>query len=470
MTVPAQEYKGLLKYLLALAPILLTYLLLHTKYYIYYVDDAWFVSENYYFFQTGRIEDFLFRAVDAPDRVLLFGKTYFYVYGAFLDLFGWTKGNAIILSSVFMWLSAGVWWSISRLLGYSRTLSNTIGLSVLILPAFFNAASLTRPDAFVFFLASATFWLFLKRQYFLSGLFLLVSVESHLMGVTGAFFIFAYVLATWRKFFDEGWKLLLHVLLLVLGAIAGACYFYWLHPDFTFDRLFTILSIKKEMNEFKYGFIVKYFTQYYWFRHVWEIPVLFFALYLFVKNRLWKQNAFIPVFFVVMILASLVTSRPNANYMVFIYLGFVFIAAYAFEQTQWLGKMTKVISIVLLVLYGGHFIANHSYDFKRINAETRASLPQDGLPIIGMPDNWFAAMDRPFYPIYHSVRYIPDLGIKEFYLIRNDYISHKSHNYQSFLDWCNENYDVVPIKKFNAYKDESIEIFHCKLKSLNAPQ
>ncbi len=469
MTIPAQEHKDSVRTILALVLILLAYLLLHAKYYLYYVDDAWFVSEAYYFLQTGRTEDFLFRAVDAPDRVLLFGKTYFHVYGAFLNYFGWTKGNALILSSIFIWLSAGVWWSVARLLGFSRIFSNTIALSVLILPAFFNTASLTRPDALVFFLSTATFWLFLKRQYFFSGLLLLVSLESHLMGVTGAFFIFAYVLATWRAFFAERWKLLKHISLFAVGASLGAYYFYLLHPDFTFERLATLLAIKKEMNDFKFGFIIKYFGQYFWYRHLWEIPVLIFVFYLFIKNRLWKQHVFIPVFFVVMVLSSLATSRPNANYMVFVYPAFVFIAVYTFEKMQLLNKVKRIVSILLLVLYGAHFIANRSFNFNRINAETKASLPQDGLPVIGMPDNWFAAMDRPFYPIYHSVKYIPDLGIKEFYLVRNDYISHRSNNYYSFIKWCDEKYDVLPLKKFNAYKDKSVEVFHCKLKSPTLP-
>jgi hypothetical protein len=455
--------------LLSLAIILLAYVLLHMKYYIYYVDDAWFVSENYYYCQTGKIEDVLFRAVDAPDRVLLFGKTYFQVYGNFMEWFGWTKGNAILLSSIFTWLSAWFWWRNAKLLGFSEVFSRTVGLSVLILPAFFNAAMLTRPDAFVFFLSAATFWAFLKKIYPLSGFLLLVSVESHLMGITGAFFILAYVLATWRSFFDEGWKLPLHVLLFLVGAGLGAYYFYWLHPDFTFERLNTILSIKKGMNDFEYGYIVKYFTQHFWYRHVWELPVLFTAIYLFVKNRLWKDNLFIPVFFTVAVLSSFVTSRPNANYMVFIYPAFVFFGIYVFEKTGLLKKLSNIVAVLLLVLYGAHYFAHRTYDFNRIITETKAALPQDGLTVIGMPDNWFAAMDRPFHPIYHSVDYIPELGIKEFYLIRNDYISQRSRNYHDFIAWCHANYEVVPLKKFNAYKDKQIEVFHCKPKQ-NGPQ
>lgn len=464
-TLPTLYNNSVARTALALAAILLAHVLLHMRYYIYYVDDAWFVSETYFFMQTGRIEDVLFRAVDAPDRVLLFGKTYFHVYGAFLNAFGWTKGNAIALSGIFMWLSAGMWWLIGRALGYSAHFSRTVALSVLILPVFFNAAALTRPDAFVFFLCSVTFWLFLKRLYFLSGLLLLVSVESHLMGSTAGFCILAYVLATWRQFLAAGWKMLAFRLVsFLLGMAAGACYFYWLHPDFTFERLFTILSIKREMNGVSFGFIVKYFTQHFWYRHVWELPFIIGAGYLFVKNKLWKQDVFVPVFFGVMVLSSFAMSRPNANYMVFVYPGFLLLAVYTFEKLGLLKKAAHIAAVLLLVLYGAHFIVNRSFDFNRVNAETRAALPQDGLPVIGMPDNWFAAMDRPFFPIYHSVTYIPELGIREFYLVRNDYIGHKSKNYQPFLAWCNEQYEVVPIKQVPAFKGHVAEVFHCKLK------
>lgn len=462
MNLATQLSQDKTKLFISLAAILLTYILLHTKYYIYYVDDAWFVSETFYFLQTGLTEDFLFRAVDAPDRVLLFGKTYFHVYGAFLNQFGWTKGNAILLSSIFIWLSAGMWWLIARALGFSQTFARTAALSVLILPAFFNAASLTRPDALVFFLSSVTFWLFLKRQYFLAGAGLLVSIEGHIMGVTGAFCITAYVLANWRTFLAEGWKLALSVGLFLAGMALGAYYFYWLHPDFTFERLNTILTIKKAMNNFKYGFIAKYFIQHFWYRHVWELPVIIGTIYLFVKNKLWNKNAFIAVFFVVMVLSSYITSRPNYHYMVFVYPAFLFLGIYTFEQLGLLRKMSNIIIALLIVLYGGHFIVNHDFNFKKINAETRASLPQDDLPVIGMPDNWFAAMDRPFYPIYHSVKYIPSLGLKEFYLIRNDYIGHMSKNYDEFLAWCQQHYEIEPVRKFEAAPGKEVEVYHCK--------
>ena len=59
---------------LALAGIILTYILLFTKYYIYYVDDSWFMSRALGYWNLGVTEDFLFRTPDAPDRKLLFEK------------------------------------------------------------------------------------------------------------------------------------------------------------------------------------------------------------------------------------------------------------------------------------------------------------------------------------------------------------------------------------------------------------
>jgi hypothetical protein len=445
----------------ALAAALLVYWLLHQRYYLSYVDDAWCVSQAHFFFDTGKTEDYLFRAPDAPDRVLVFFRTYLYVYGAVLNWLGWTKSNALILSSLFIWLSAAIWFFICRRLKFSATLQALIPVSMLLFPAYFSAAHLARYDALVFFLASLSFLCFLCRRYLLAGVFLVMGMECHPMGVAAAFYILSYVVSDRTAFFADRRKLLRTAALFSAGAALGLGYVWWLHPDLSFERVRITLAIDRSMNNFAFGFIGKYFTDSYWYRHDWELPLILGAVALFIKHRLWKRNAFPAIFLVAMIVCSFTVGRANANYMVFAFPAFSVLMFSTFEELQMLGKVVPAIGVVLAVIYGVHYGLRHDFDFNRITAETRASLVNPSLPVIGMPDNWFAVPEREFYPIYPSVSWIPRLGLKEFYLVRNDYISNESANYHALIATLHQTHDCVSIRHFKAFRDQDVEIFQC---------
>lgn len=445
----------------ALAAAFFLYWLLHQRYYLSYVDDAWCVSQAHFFFDTGKTEDYLFRATDAPDRVLVFFRTYFYVYGAILNWLGWTKSNALVLSSLFIWLSAAVWFFICRRLKFSATLQALIPVSMLLFPAYFSAANLARYDALVFFLSSLSFLCFLSKRYLLSGIFLVIGMECHPMGVAAAFYILAYVISDRTAFFGDRRKPLPVASLFGAGVVLGLCYVWWLHPDLSFGRVRTTLAVDRNMNEFAFGFIAKYFTQVYWYRHVWELPLILGAVALFIKHRLWKRNAFPAIFLVTMIVCSFAIGRANANYMVFAYPAFTVLIFSTFEELEMLGPVVPAIGVVLAVLYGVHYGLHRDFDFNRITAETKASLANPSLPVIGMPDNWFAVPEREFYPIYPSVSWIPSLGLKEFYLVRNDYIGNQSNNYHSLIAALYETHDCVSVRHFKAFKDHDVEVFQC---------
>jgi hypothetical protein len=80
--------------------------------------------------------------------------------------------------------------------------------------------------------------------------------------------------------------------------------------------------------------------------------------------------------------------------------------------------------------------------FQTVIIETRKSLQNPGLPVVGMPDNWFAVPARTFYPIYPSGTNIAPLGLPEFYLIRNDYVADRIRNYKSTVAYIEKNYDL----------------------------
>ena len=82
-----------------------------------------------------------------------------------------------------------------------------------------------------------------------------------------------------------------------------------------------------------------------------------------------------------------------------------------------------------------------------------------------MPDNWYAAKDRDFFPIYPSTRSVKGHKLKECYLIRNDYIGHFSKNYKRLLTFFKKNYTIKEIANFSAGKNKLVKIFHCQIKA-----
>ena len=336
---------------------------------------------------------------------------------------------------------------------------------MLILPAFFSAANVARPDVMALFFASLSLLLFMKRWYLPAAFILLVGLESHLMGLTGGFYILAYFISRW-KFFVESWRNFLGMAIpFLVGLILGMGYYYMLHQDdFSFELMYTILTVKKEMKGPIANYYLRYFIQGFWYRHFWELFFLGFGIYLYVKNKMWKHDSFVYLFPLVMFISSFITSRPNWHYMIFAYPSVLLIACYAYEKAHLFEKMIKVVTIILVILYGAHFYFNHDYHFKSIMKETSKVITRPEVPIVGMPDFWFAKPQQTFYPIYTSVKYIPDLDLPECYLIRSPYISHWSKNYQQNISYFETNYDCEVLKTFIARGEDEIQVEYCKRK------
>jgi hypothetical protein len=233
----------------------------------------------------------------------------------------------------------------------------------------------------------------------------------------------------------------------------------------TLERFLTTLAVNSNMNDFRFGFVVKYFTRSYWYRDVWELPLIGLALFLFIRHRLWQRHGFIAILLVLAIVESFAVSRPNANYMVFAYPAFSLLMFVTFEERRLLRKLLPVIGVALLAVYGSTYALNRGYDFDRVIAETRSTLANERLPVVGMPDNWFAVPEREFYPIYHSVDYIPSLGLKDFYLVRNDDLSDQSNNYYSLIDTLTKTHSCAPVRSFTAYNDQAVDVFRCVARS-----
>jgi hypothetical protein len=206
-----------------------------------------------------------------------------------------------------------LWFLIDRRLNLSRQLQTLLALFVLAFPRLLQHCEPARPDAVVFFLSSLTFLLFLERHYFLAGL-ALISLECHLMGISGLFYILAYVVFERARSLSDKRESFRSLALFLAGSVLGALYYYALHrADFSFARLQTILALKKERDGFKLGFIVKYFVPAFLVQARLGAASRCRGRRAFSQAHAWREHTFATVVFPVMIAASYVASRPNAN-------------------------------------------------------------------------------------------------------------------------------------------------------------
>jgi hypothetical protein len=56
------------------------------------------------------------------------------------------------------------------------------------------------------------------------------------------------------------------------------------------------------------------------------------------------------------------------------------------------------------------------------------------------------------------------LGLKDFYLVTNDYIGDQSNNYHPLIAALHETHNCVPIHHFKAFSDQDVDVFQCSEK------
>ncbi|MCB0327757.1 MAG: hypothetical protein KDD52_09095 [Bdellovibrionales bacterium] len=435
---------------------------MHDTFYLYHVDNAWEVAKTYYYIKLGITEDVLFRSIDAPDRIQLFCKGFYFLLGNTLELFGWTKSNALWFSSFFLWLTSLVWFFILRSLHFSKKVAGTFSFLMLLYPAFFSAAHLARADTLALCAASFGFLLFIHRRYILACFVVMVAFEFHVMGSIGAFYILAFVLDQ-RKYFFSKKNLALKVLTqCLIGVLLGSIYYYIMHMDvLSFELLHTILSIKKQMPNPLKNYLISYFIHDRWFVHIFEFFVIVVSIRFFIFRKLYQNNSFVGTFMLVLIVSSFITQRPNKHYMVFAFPAFLLAIVYTFESMKRTKELVATSLVLIFSVNAYLYIQNRNYDFEKLTKEIQLHTPKKNQVIVGMPDNWFGAVGREFYPIYHSVTYLYDLDFPEIYLIKNDYISRHSKNYKPLVSYYLTHYNCRPTHQIDAGENRNVEIFDC---------
>ena len=207
-----------------------------------------------------------------------------------------------------------------------------------------------------------------------------------------------------------------------------------------------------------------------------------------MKNKLYRQDVFVWIFLVTLLISTYITGRPNRNYMVYLYPAFLILMFYTFERLGRLKQICIALTAIFIIYFGVIYSMNRDYNFQHLISETKSAITNKNLPVIGMPNNWYAAQDQEFYPIYNLVNFIPDLNLQELYLVRNDYLQEEDltikierklkeagvlndnplgrrrEHYDGLIKYFIANYDLTLIKKIDAGNGSIAEVYHCKTK------
>jgi hypothetical protein len=426
--------------------IVLTYFLLHDIYRPNNYDDPGFLSFVYNYFNRGIAHDVVFGSThqDGYSGLVLFGKTCGYLYGSVLSLVGWTRSNSHLISIVLVSLSAFLWYRIIFELKFSLRFALFFPLALLLLEPSFGAANQARSDALCFFLLSLSLLLFIKRAYLLSGFLAMVSFEVHPVGVSTLFYILAVTLArrgTMKTFAKNPAR---SVFAFACGLLLGAGYYYILHRN-ALPLLFTTLARGNKGGFEIIPILTEYFFKTKYYRHIPELILIIGCAGVFIARRYWRKNR-LPAFFLLAACAiALVIRRPNFMYMIFLYPAFLLVIFYVFQSAGRLRLIMVMLLIYLIPQYAYVYFQNRDFNFQCYVEKVARVVPDDGLSVIGSPNNWFAFQDRDFYTLDYR-KGIESLDLQEFYLIEND--AYRNGKYGEARSIIRENYISREIGQF----------------------
>lgn len=442
------------------------YFLLPINYNIYYIDDAWVISNVWNITQFNIAKDLVFIPAGESGHAQYFGITYAKVMGSCLELLGWTKGSIFFINSIFVWSTALVWYLILGDLPCSPIVRKLMLFFIPVFPPFFFAAHSGRPEAMVLFLLSLQYFFFIKKRYFLSFTLFGPIIESHIMGGVGGFFMLGHF---WfqRKaiLFDK--KIFGQMLVSVLfgGAVSVAYYFSFHYAHFSMTELSELVHRKRDMGSPLNNYILNYFINYDWYSRFWEFALLLFSLGVFVQRKYFKQHPYLTIMLAVLIVSTLITRRENRNYFVYIFPIFLLMYFYVFERLGKLRIFVLGLVATLGLYYSGHYYFNGSYEFQRVIDEVQVSIDDKQLPVIGVPDFWFAVKEQQFIPLHHRQQKAL-LTLDDFVFIEADYLAWRCKLYTKMKTYYNVFYKAEMIGEIDTGNGHQVRILKYQRRAL----
>jgi len=441
---------------------------LHSCYNIYYEDDSWTMSNAWNLVNLGVDHDLVFLDQENVFTGQLFGKVYFFLSGNVLNLIGWTKGNVFLINSALIFASAFVWFKILQDLPDSCKMSKWLPLFLPIFPPCFFAAHTGRTDAFTLFLLSIGFLMFVRKYYVVAGILSMLAIESHIMGVVSLFYYLSYFIYSEKKHFTARFSYkdfradnALPLTKSMLGFAVGIIIYMSLHYKvFDLEQLSNIVRSKSDMVSPVNNYILAYFTDFDWYYHLPEMALFITTIVLYLRNGLYRKNPLLLIMLVVLVFSTFITRRENRNYFIYLVPAVMMFYFYTYRAIGQLRPFMVVLTLICMSYYSALYVAHKDFKFSDFVSFIDNNASDKEIPIIGMPDVWFAAMERDFYPI-HTERDFNKIDFKEFYLVETDYLSIRSRVYDQVKSNIYKNYNCEKISQWDAYSNNKSTLCHC---------
>ncbi len=423
------------------------YYFLHLNYRFNNIDDAWTFAWAYQWWVHGIMEDIVFLGGTEVD-LSNFAMLYRVLYGLIGSTFGWTKSSAHLTSTGLV-VGASILWAVAlKNLGFKTGFCLVFGLLFLLVEPIFGAANQARVDALAIFWIAAAVWMASRRSGPGVGFFTVLAFESHPAGAVHAggfgLAILGYYIFKRFQGRERLTALIKASLGVIVGTVAGGLLYFALYHN-TLGHLAHTFARARRMEGFR---LQNYFYSYFFLSHYrLHIPELLLLLFIGVygyRTGFFRRARLETVLLGIAVLASVIISRANFNYAAFAYpvilLLFLSFGAY-FKK---LGLMAIGLAIFFTLQYSWIYWLQGNYDFPEQTRRLRMAVDDDGLPIFGTANDWFAFYDREFRHYSVPRRGLPDIG-RGFYLVRN---SADPHPLGRFVRRLLRHYTLIRIDRF----------------------
>ncbi len=426
------------------------YGLLHDRMHIHYLDDAWTMSFAWTWMREGLAVDRVYRA----DSALTFGHLQFAIYGTLLDLLGWTRSNALWISTALMFASAMAWYGICRAIEWTKERAWTVALALVLLHKCVEAANLARPDALVLLFISLSLLALIRSRPLLAGLLTMAAIEVHPIGAVALFYQAAWLIharQSWSSDRRSGVRLLAA---LAGGLLLGAAAIYMTRPDmFSWQRLTSMAGRAGQVHgpaRSEFTWLDRHFKYH---SHV-ELAVFSLAAVAHLVQRSWRRSPLPLLWLVAIGVAALVIRRPNGFYVLMAFPAFVILTVSALRNAAALRVALFILLVSFVIRAGDTWQQRPNYDLDANTSRVVQLVPDDGLAVVGLDDFWFGFRQRRFVPANYAGDF-EALDLPGFYLVDS---TMKPRGLRKLRKRFGQRYQAEPVATFAGAAGERITI------------
>jgi hypothetical protein len=387
--------------------IVLLYLLLIDHFRTFLVDDPWFASFSYNFWNDGILTDTLYqrRFPNGMGGVEAFGKLAALVQAPVMNAVGWTLRGLQVLNTCFVAAALCLLADVCRRLGKSAHFALCVLAIAGLTEPFVLTAQGTRFEFLSIFLLMLALWCAVRGWVFPAALIACVSVEVEPSAIVVPLGVFIALL----RMAETRAERLRRLPWLSLAVVCAAAVYFALHPHaISTYRNARWASVDASVGT--HGFVYQYLFSYK--RHLPDSATFLLALYVAARYRRHLLTEWPALAIAAISVASVLLRWGNPHYFVLLMPEFaLFVTGALFDERRWKLIILTVLAITLPQYAYRFYIsvrqapALTAADQRQIGAAIERAAHREGLrtgdaSVLGNSNIWFAhpqhfvALDR----------------------------------------------------------------------------